>query len=99
MKMHNKTDWDRVKAEAAAEAPVAHDQETDLYDPNDGAAARAYWSAAKVTRPGRPRAAVKRPSLNMRIDADLMEHPRQCGKGWQTRVNNVLREAVEKGVL
>lgn len=99
MTKHSKTDWDRVKAEAAAEAPVAHDPENDLYDPNDEAAARAYWGAAKVTRPGRPRAAVKRPTLNMRIDADVMEHLRQSGKGWQTRANKVLREAVEKGVL
>jgi uncharacterized protein (DUF4415 family) len=99
MKKHSKTDWNRVKAEAAEEAPVPHNPETEPYDPNDEAAVRAYWETAKVTRPGRPRALVKRPTLNMRVDADVMEHLRQSGKGWQTRVNKVLREAVEKGVL
>ncbi|HEU0231479.1 MAG TPA: BrnA antitoxin family protein [Burkholderiaceae bacterium] len=33
------------------------------------------------------------------VDADVMEHLRESGKGWQTRVNAVLREAVEKGRL
>lgn len=39
------------------------------------------------------------PTLNMRIDADVLEHLRESGKGWQTRVNAVLRKAVEKGQL
>lgn len=48
---------------------------------------------------GRPVAAVKRPMLSMRTDPDLLEHLRSTGKGWQTRVNAVLREAVARGKL
>lgn len=99
MNKHSKTDWARVKADAKADAPIAHNPETDLYDPNDEAAVTKFWNAAKVVRPGRPPVAVKRPTLNMRVDADVMEHLRHSGKGWQTRVNKVLREAVEKGIL
>jgi len=93
------TDWSKVRAADKAGAPVAYDPETDLYDPNDETAARAFWKTAKKTGPGRPAVEVKRPTLNMRVDADVLEHLRQSGKGWQTRVNKVLREAVEKGRL
>lgn len=53
----------------------------------------------QLRRVGRPRAAVERPTLNMRVDADVLEHLRSLGRGWQTRVNALLREAVEKGRL
>lgn len=39
--------WQRVKAEAAADEPVAHDA-GDLYDPNDPTAVDAFWDAATV---------------------------------------------------
>lgn len=93
------TDWSKVRTADKAGDPVAHDPETDLYDPNDETAARVFWKAAKKTGPGRPASEVKRPTLNMRVDTDVLEHLRQSGKGWQTRVNEVLREAVEKGRL
>ncbi len=99
MKMQSKTDWERVKREAAADAPISHDAESDLYDPNDPAATAAFWAQAQVKRRGRPRAAVKRPTLNMRVDADVLEHLRASGKGWQTKVNQLLREAVNQGKL
>lgn len=54
---------------------------------------------AQLRKVGRPRAAVERPTLNMRVDADVLEHLRSLGRGWQTRVNALLREAVEKGDL
>ncbi|MDO9227342.1 MAG: BrnA antitoxin family protein [Pseudomonadota bacterium] len=99
MKTQSKTDWARVRREAAADTPISSDTETELYDPNDEAATAAFWSAAKVTRRGRPVAAVKRPTLNMRVDADVLEHLRGLGKGWQTKVNQLLREAVGQGKL
>lgn len=68
MKKHNTTNWEKVKADV--DKPVTHDPETDLYDPNDERAVTEFWKAAKVSRPGRPRIAVKRPTLNMRVDAD-----------------------------
>jgi len=53
--------------------------------------------AARRNRPGRPRVEVPRPTLNMRIDADILERLRATGRGWQTRVNALLREAVQAG--
>jgi len=48
-------------------------------------------------RPGRPVAAAARPMLSMRVDADVAAALRASGKGWQTRVNALLRQAVEQG--
>jgi uncharacterized protein (DUF4415 family) len=92
------TDWNKVRAQALQ--PVAYDPETDPYDPNDEAAVKAFWGDAQITRgPGRPRAEVTRPMLSMRIDPDVLQHLRESGKGWQTRVNALLREAVNAGRL
>lgn len=50
-----------------------------------------------LRRRGRP--AVERPKAPMttRVDADVLEAIKHSGKGWQTRLNDVLREAVQKG--
>ena len=48
---------------------------------------------------GRPTAAIKRPMLSMRVDPDVLDQLRASGKGWQTRVNALLRQAVEQGKM
>ena len=35
----------------------------------------------------------------MRVDADVLDAIKASGTGWQTRVNEVLREAVRRGKL
>jgi uncharacterized protein (DUF4415 family) len=91
------TDWERVKREAAANAPI--DDQTGPYDPNDQAAVSAYWQQATITRGrGRPTVSVKRPTLNMRVDADVLDAFKATGPGWQTRINAVLRDAVAHGM-
>lgn len=93
------TDWERVKSEAALDAPIAHTAVDGPYDPNDAAAVAAYWQQASIKRGrGRPAAAVKRPTLNMRVDADVLEAFKATGQGWQTRINAALREAVAHGL-
>jgi uncharacterized protein (DUF4415 family) len=101
-KKHTKptaTDWERVKREAAQGVPIAHTAADGPYDPNDAAAVTAYWQQANIKRGrGRPAAAVKRPTLNMRIDADVLEAFKATGQGWQTRINAALRDAVAHGL-
>lgn len=41
-------DWERVKREAAQDAPVAHTAADGPYDPNDAAAVAAYWQQASI---------------------------------------------------
>jgi uncharacterized protein (DUF4415 family) len=93
------TDWERVQREATQELPIAHAAADGPYDPNDAAAVNAYWQQANITRGrGRPAVAVKRPTLNMRVDADVLEAFKATGQGWQTRINAALREAVAHGL-
>lgn len=92
------TDWERVRRDAAQDAPIAADLTQEPYDPNDSAAVAAYWSQATIKRGrGRPTVAVKRPTLNMRVDADVLDEFKATGTGWQTRINTLLREAVTSG--
>ncbi len=94
------TNWERVKRDALQDAPVpfnaATDAESEPYNPNDAAAAAAYWKAATVKRGrGRPALDVKRPTLNMRVDADVLDAFKATGPGWQTRINEVLKSWVQ----
>jgi uncharacterized protein (DUF4415 family) len=49
-------------------------------------------------RPGMPATAVKRPALNMRMDADVLEAFKATRHAWLTRINAALREAVAHGL-
>jgi uncharacterized protein (DUF4415 family) len=46
---------------------------------------------------GRPRQAVTRTMMSLRVDPDILEALRASGRGWQTRVNELLRKAVKAG--
>jgi len=41
---------------------------------------------------GRPRKPDKKVNQTLRLDGDVLEAYRQEGKGWQTRINEVLRQ-------
>lgn len=75
--------------EATINAGIAADP--DAYEMSD-----AEFKQLRPLR-GRPRAQVPRPMVSMRMDPDLLEHLRASGKGWQTKVNAILREAVQQG--
>jgi uncharacterized protein (DUF4415 family) len=54
-------------------------------------------AARKRGRPvGTVKAGAKVP-ITLRVDADVLAVFKASGKGWQTRVNDVLREAVSSG--
>ena len=46
---------------------------------------------------GRPPAAAPKRAVSIRLDADVLEHYRATGTGWQSRVNIVLRNAAKLG--
>ncbi len=94
------TDWARVKREAAQDALVPFNAGNEPYNPNDSTAVAAYWHDATIKRGrGRPAVAVKRPTLNMRVDAEVLDAFKATGPGWQTRINALLRDAVKHGVV
>jgi uncharacterized protein (DUF4415 family) len=41
---------------------------------------------------GRPKAALTKTHVNIRLDADVLEAFKATGRGWQTRINSALRE-------
>ncbi len=53
----------------------------------------------RVRRPGRPRSEAPKVEVKIRLDANVVEHLRETGKGWQTRVNAELAKAVRQGRL
>jgi uncharacterized protein (DUF4415 family) len=46
---------------------------------------------------GRPRAMRPKAALTMRVDADVLDALKASGPGWQTRVNELLKNAVRRG--
>jgi len=49
-------------------------------------------------RVGRPKATRPKISTTLRLDADIVEHFRAGGPGWQTRLNDALRRAIDPSV-
>ena len=47
-----------------------------------------------LTKRGRPRNAQPKIPTTVRLDPEVLEYFRATGKGWQTRLNEVLREYV-----
>lgn len=79
----DRTDWAKVEAmtEAELEASIAADPD-DVHEPVD-------WTLAVKGIPPR-----KEP-IKLRIDTDVLGWFKATGKGYQTRMNNVLRAFVE----
>jgi uncharacterized protein (DUF4415 family) len=79
----SRTDWSAVKGmtEAELEASIAADPD-DLHDDAD-------WAQAIEGLPTRKR------DVHIRIDEDVLDWFRQTGRGYQTRINRVLRAFVE----
>ena len=62
---------------------------------------KATWAVngAPVPAPlrrGRPKAEAPKIHTRLRIDPDVLEHFKAEGPGWQTRINAVLRAAMER---
>lgn len=80
----SRSDWEKASGmtQAQIEASVAS-------DPDEGDMVMD-WENVTVELP-QPKAV-----LNMRIDKDILEYFRKTGKGYQSRINAVLRSYVER---
>ncbi len=70
-------------------------------DPDDAPPLdKAFFDAAEIrqgsrlVRRGRPRLDNPKLQVTLRLDRDLVDHFKSAGPGWQTRLNDSLREAV-----
>ena len=88
-------DKEQIAAAIAAAPDRVHDTEC-LYDPNDANSVAAFWSKGKVRLPGQ-RGPQKRPTkvaVTVRYSPDVVEYFKSTGEGWQTRMNDALRDYV-----
>ncbi|MBI1217078.1 MAG: hypothetical protein GC186_00900 [Rhodobacteraceae bacterium] len=80
-KMKSYTDWDRLRRETAAGIEPELDEE-ELGIEWD-------WDNARLVMPEPKRA------VSLRLDADVLDFFKAQGKGYQTRMNAVLRAYME----
>ncbi len=69
-------------------------------DPDTMVMSDDQFAAATKPRRGRPPgsvAEVRKEQVTMRLDPDVLDALRATGPGWQSRVNEILREAVRPG--
>ena len=81
---------------AIAKAPERIEDPDCPYDPNDPAAVEAFWKNATVRRPGQrgPGRKPKKVLLSVRYSAEVVEYFKSTGEGWQTRMDEALKEWV-----
>jgi uncharacterized protein (DUF4415 family) len=72
--------------EAAINAGIAADPDSRPYTDEE-------WEAVKpLIRRGRPPAENPKVHTGLRLDADVLEAFKAGGKGWQTRINEALKD-------
>lgn len=78
---------DEYGEEVAIQVGIARDPDTHELTAEEMAQLRP----AQPRRRGKQKAPVK-VAVHLRLDADVVEHLRAGGKGWQTRLNAMLRK-------
>jgi uncharacterized protein (DUF4415 family) len=94
----SETDWARVRAYKEGDY-IPYDPEDGPYDPNDDAAVDAYWDRAIITRGRGQRGPQKEPTkqlVSLRLSAEVLEHFKATGPGWQTRIDQTLKSAIRR---
>jgi uncharacterized protein (DUF4415 family) len=84
-KKRGRTDWRRLREMTEAEIRAAAESDADaaLTTPE-------FWDTAHLVLPRPPKTQV-----TLRLDADLLDWFRAQGRGYQTRINAVLRSYME----
>lgn len=74
--------------------------ESTWTDPDDAPELTREWfekadlyHGEKLVRRGRPPAEKPKQAISLRVDADVLDHFKSEGPGWQGRMNEVLRKA------
>ncbi|MBW4553696.1 MAG: BrnA antitoxin family protein [Aphanocapsa sp. GSE-SYN-MK-11-07L] len=74
------TDWERLRHMSDADIRAAVSGDPDII-PTD----KDFWRNATVVLPQR------KPTITIRLDADVLAWLKDQGKGYQTRINAILR--------
>jgi uncharacterized protein (DUF4415 family) len=87
----SKTDWARVMAKTEEELAADVASDPDWNDVPEDWVSRAHLATGLM----RGRHENKR-QVTMRFDADILDYFKSQGRGWQSRMNAVLRGFVER---
>jgi uncharacterized protein (DUF4415 family) len=81
---------------AVDRAPERIQDPESPYDPNDPAAVEAFWKSAAVRRPGQrgPGKKANKVLLSVRYSPEVVDYFKSSGEGWQTRMDEALKEWV-----
>jgi uncharacterized protein (DUF4415 family) len=95
--LKSKTDWERVKRQNSRAAPIPYEPSDGPYDPNDPEAVDRFFAAATRRRPGQrgPQKAPTKQKVTLRLTRAVLAHFRETGPGWQSRIDEILRGAIE----
>jgi len=52
-----------------------------------------FYEGDRLIRRGRPKSEKPKQPTSIRLDADVLDYYRATGPGWQSRINQALREA------
>lgn len=94
----SRTDWERIKHEAAVDAPIPYHPDDGPYDPNNEKAVDQYWNQATIRYRGQ-RGQQKSPTkemISIRLSREVLDYFRSTGEGWQTRVDDTLKKAIPR---
>jgi uncharacterized protein (DUF4415 family) len=75
-----KTDWDCLRHMSDAEIHASVKSDPDIMSTDED-----FWENAKVVLPQR------KPTVTIRLDADVLAWLKDQGKGYQTSINAILR--------
>lgn len=75
------------------DAPELSDAQLAEFRPAAEVLPAAFLEAARRRARGRPPLDVKKVAIKLRLDPDVVEKFRASGPGWQTRMNDALRQA------
>lgn len=80
-----KEDWDAVDSPELTEEQLANLKPLSEFDPD---------LHARIRRArGRPKLDTPKQQISLRLDPDVIEKFKATGKGWQARINDVLKAA------
>ncbi|CAK0746916.1 BrnA antitoxin family protein [Gammaproteobacteria bacterium] len=84
----DRSDWERVRREA-------HDGIEPADDEDSPDASELMRSEVAKRRAGRPSGTGNKEQIAIRLDFDILVYFRATGAGWQTRMNEALRDWIK----
>jgi uncharacterized protein (DUF4415 family) len=99
----SETDWKRVQAFKEGDL-IPFKPGDGPYDPNDAETARAWFAQADLVRKGKvvrrgkrgPQKSPTKKLVSLRLSAEVVDHFKSTGPGWQTRIDSTLLESIKK---